>query len=408
MPEFSFSEKEWDKVRPSTVKKTGVSEALRNVLKLVPKDLKQLRDTDGCDEALSALTEMTKAVKKAEGMIKPKDDKNDALGKLDKWDDELSDARRMVEMHRQKLLLSSAEQDVQAMFAQLSAEVDAALDGAKKLAVAVAKQAKTGAKVDSNALAAQVQRYRRTQSNALLQTSKRGFQKAIRQIDAVKDGLDPKEVPLPEIAQAIKSKSGKLDEAIDTLGEVLAKIVARQGTIDGDDEISEEAKDLVDSYKDAVAQLKKFSTEAKRIDKLAHDLAEELKSTDGLDTASVQALLDRLRKVHQADNQLEDEVLALGYSLRDSSGDIQREYERLTSDPRWTVELNNVLRDWRAVSFDAFRTCSTPQESAQNQIDRAIDYLTGKGGAFDALGSQLEQQVKQERNVVKNRYGATD
>lgn len=408
MPEFSFSEKEWDKVRPASVKKTGVSEALRNVLKLVPKDLKQLKDSEACDEALTAVAEMLKAIKKADGMIKPKDDKNDALGKLGKWEDELGDAQRMVEMHRHKLLLSDAEHESQELFDRLDAEVDAALEGAMKLAVAVAKQVKAGAKVDSSALATQVQRYRRVQSDALLKTSKRGFQKAIRQIDAVKEGVDPKDIRLPEVVQQIKKKSGQLDEAINVLGEVLTKVVGKQSNVEGDDKISLAARKLIDRYKASVKQLKEYASGVKKLEKLAHDLADEIKAADGLDTASVQGLLERLTEVHESDNELEEDILALGFSLRDSQGEIQSQYEALTSDPQWTVELNNVMRDWRAVSFDVFRTCTTPQEAVQDQIDRAVEHFKDKNGAFDRLGSQLEDRIKRERSAVKNRYGATE
>jgi len=69
MPQFSFSEKEWDKIRPMSVKKTGVSEAMRAVLKGVPQELRALRELSDCDKATELLTELEAAFEKGKGMI---------------------------------------------------------------------------------------------------------------------------------------------------------------------------------------------------------------------------------------------------------------------------------------------------------------------------------------------------
>src|SRR6185312_14295028 len=101
MPVFSFTEKEWDRIRPSSVKKTGVTDGIKAVLKGVPKDLKALGDGKDCDKSVALLTELNAAFDKANGMIKPKDDKHDAAKKIKTWKAEVKDGCSMIELHKQ-------------------------------------------------------------------------------------------------------------------------------------------------------------------------------------------------------------------------------------------------------------------------------------------------------------------
>src|SRR5262245_18613060 len=140
MPVFSFTEKEWDKVRPSSVKKTGVSEAMRDILKGVPKDLKALADDKACDSAIKLLDEAGSVLDKAAGVVgKAKDDKHDAAGKLKTWRAEVKDGKEMVELHKDKLKYALANKAAEAKFSDLLDKVDKAVVEAQKLADQVQK-----------------------------------------------------------------------------------------------------------------------------------------------------------------------------------------------------------------------------------------------------------------------------
>src|SRR5262245_57433235 len=194
MPVFSFTEKEWDKVRPSSVKKTGVSEAMRDMLKGVPKELKSLADDKACDAAIKLLDDAGTVLDKAAGLVaKAKDDNLNAAGKLKTWRAEVKDGKEMVELHKDKQKYAIANKAVEAKFTGVLNDVESAIAEAKKLSDQMLKDLAGNKKVDIAGQTKLQQDFRGTQRNAREVTSKQGAIKQVKFIDEVhKAGLDPK------------------------------------------------------------------------------------------------------------------------------------------------------------------------------------------------------------------------
>src|SRR5215813_5911937 len=108
MSDFTFSEKAWDKVRPSSVKKTGLSEAMNAFLKTVPGgNTDGLKTTEACVKAIAAIGPLQLAMTKAVGMVSSaKDDTKGGAEALKKWNKEVKDG--VAALDARKLELSSA------------------------------------------------------------------------------------------------------------------------------------------------------------------------------------------------------------------------------------------------------------------------------------------------------------
>ena len=100
---LSFNEKAWDKIRPSSVKKTGVSEAIRAFEKGGPTQLKDLTTQEACTAAGELLESLEGKLKGAKGRFDPK--KNaDAVKTVSSWLGEVGDRRKMITLQSGKLV----------------------------------------------------------------------------------------------------------------------------------------------------------------------------------------------------------------------------------------------------------------------------------------------------------------
>lgn len=100
---LSFNEKAWDKIRPSSVKKTGVSEAIRAFEKVGPAQLKDLTTLEECTTAGDLLEVLQDKLKGAKNRFDPK--KNaDAVKTVSGWIGEVGDRCKMITLQNGKLL----------------------------------------------------------------------------------------------------------------------------------------------------------------------------------------------------------------------------------------------------------------------------------------------------------------
>lgn len=95
MAYLSFDEKAWDKIRPFTVKKTGVSEAIRAVEALVPKQAADLKTEAACDAAVEALDTLALKLTGAKGRLDAKKHA-EAIKKLVAWGSEVATRRKAM------------------------------------------------------------------------------------------------------------------------------------------------------------------------------------------------------------------------------------------------------------------------------------------------------------------------
>jgi hypothetical protein len=154
---LSFDEKTWDKVRPWTVKKTGVSEAIRAFEKALPKSLTDLKTSADCTTAEALLGTVGEKLEGAKTRLdKNKHEKE--LKTVSAWISEVALRRKMIAGHSDKLRETYAQQILQANAAMDSfvEKAEEALKAARKLASAVSDQSKeallAGARGDTNAL----------------------------------------------------------------------------------------------------------------------------------------------------------------------------------------------------------------------------------------------------------------
>lgn len=154
---LSFDEKAWDKVRPSSVKKTGVSEALRAVEKLVPKKADDLDAPSACSAAVEAVDTL---VDKLQGAKRRFDAKKheDAVKKVTGWVSEIAVRRKLITNQADALYkgydqaLAEANQEMDPYFERAEEAKSSAQDLHSRL-LDLAKQAMlAGAKGDNQTL----------------------------------------------------------------------------------------------------------------------------------------------------------------------------------------------------------------------------------------------------------------
>lgn len=105
MTTLSCDTKTWDKIRPSSVKKTGVSDAIDKALKAVPGgDPKKLADISACDKAKVALIDLIEKFTSAGVLVaKAKDDKKSAAETLKDWKSNAAKVLEEISASKDKL-----------------------------------------------------------------------------------------------------------------------------------------------------------------------------------------------------------------------------------------------------------------------------------------------------------------
>ncbi len=95
MAKLSFTDKDWDSIRPDSVTKTGLGGSIRAALKALPGgDTGKLADFDACDTAARLLNDLVIDIGKTQPLVqKAKDDKKDAAKTLKAWAKEADDAK---------------------------------------------------------------------------------------------------------------------------------------------------------------------------------------------------------------------------------------------------------------------------------------------------------------------------
>lgn len=406
MPTFSFTEKEWDKVRPSSVKKTGVSEAMRDALKGVPKDLKALADGKACDAATKLLDELDKTFEGAEGQIKKaKDDKHDAAGKLKNWRAEVKDGKRMLELQKEKLLFAAANKGAVEKFKGILDKVEETITAANKATEQIKKDLKANKEINISSHTKDQQNYRNVLRDGKDAVTKRGFIKLVKFInDFHLTGLDPGKIEVPDSVKKIEGKLDALEKAVDDLGEALEEAVEKQSTVKGDGALASEARKLLDEYKSSHKTLKILAGKGKTLLGQAKKAVGVVKASKIVETNKLIAVVTKLHETAQA---YEHEVLTEGYRSRNTDkGELHVKYAAMTKKPGFDEAMNEPFRDWRATVFDAIRLCTMPTSAVKKEVDDAIDYLIEIGGTTASQAEMLAKQVDKERREIAGKFGS--
>ena len=218
---ISITEKLWDGVRPDSVKKTGLSEAIRTFIKANPKGGPD--SPKGYDDLADAVKTLGEAIGKSEEPVKKaKDDKKGAAAKLKSWKEECSKAVEQLHKERNQLGLLKASAEADGRLKELAKTVDDAILLGKQLA----KDMAAGKITDNKKISQQLQDLRSAMRDGLKATQKDGFVDFIRTYDAVlKWKIDPAEVPLPPICKTIKSKLPELQAVAEDVRKEAEKVL---------------------------------------------------------------------------------------------------------------------------------------------------------------------------------------
>lgn len=406
MPQFSFTEKEWDRLRPSSVKETGVSAAMRAVLKNVPKDLKNLDTPAAADDAHGLLDKLDAALKKADELIKPKDDKNGAAAKaLKTWLGEISEARKLLVQHKDKLLLAAAALAAKAKMDELKGRVEEEVRKAVRTAQDIKAFVEAGdTGQNMTLLSNRVMGHQAVLRDAAKFTTKAGFIDFIKHEDAVRrTGVDPSDVPLPDSTAAVKQLVGALEKAsdaakaqLDALHDRVAAPVQK-----GEYFIDTAFKKLVAAAKAIDDKLKSQASVGRQLADQAKQVAELVKNGNDADTSK---LLDAVHKVHLKAVQYEHDTIGVSYSIRDSNGDLAKASAKLKRSPAWTEEHGKQMADWNSVVFTSLRPCTIASAALNQQIDRALKHLEAVGGATAQQAASLASRIKDDRQSLAAQY----
>src|SRR5262245_50009583 len=407
MPVFSFTEKEWDKVRPSSVKKTGVSEAMRDMLKGVPKELKALADDKACDAAIKLLDTADSVLDKAVGLVgKAKDDKHDAAGKLKTWRAEVKDGKEMVTLHKEKQKYALANKATEVKFTGILNDVEKSITEAQKLSAQVLKDLNANKTVDFGGLTKVQQDFRGTQRSAREATSKQGAVKLVKFIDEVhKAGLDPKKVELPSaVIKKIEGKVDELETQIDALGDALSQAVEKQSAVGGTGPAADEARKLLNEYKASHKKIKALGGQGKKLVAAAKKANQAIHASKVADTSKY---LDLIHKVHLASQQFEEEVLKESFRSRNKAGELAQKFAALKKMDGFDDKINQAIADWLTAIFDVVRTCTLPNGAAKDEIDDALAHVMSFGGATAGQAESQAKRITEERRALGNKYGST-
>ena len=208
MIEISITEKLWDGVRPSSVTKTGLSEAIREFIKANPKGT---RDTiKAFDDMDAAIKKLDTAIGKSEEAVKKaKDDKKGAAGKLKTWKGECDKAVEQLAEERKQIGLIKATAEADGKLKELDKTVDDCIILGNQLH----RDLVEGKIKDNKKIAQQLQDLRAAMRDSLKATQKDGFVDFIRTYEAVmKWHVNPADVPMPPSGKAIKPKIPVLQE----------------------------------------------------------------------------------------------------------------------------------------------------------------------------------------------------
>lgn len=399
MINISITEKLWDGVRPSSVKKTGLSEAIRTFTKLsakmpdTPKGFEEL--TKGIQVLASVITETESVVKKAT------DDKKGAAAKLKAWKSECDKAELDLEKHRQQTGLLKAVNEAEQKMKGLAQQVEDAITDA----AALVDEIKQGKLKDNKKAAQRLQDLRSAMRDGLKAVQKDGFVDYIRTIEPVLQWkLNPADVPQPPQAKKIKERLPVLQEAAEK-----ARVATEQLLVAGDvnrtGDVAELAADLVKSYRGLAKTLKGWLPAAKKLGTDAHALGDKFKEHVGKGTPH-DKLLPLLDKMHEKVMAFDTTTLTELARGRIARGDIQAERiklrDSLSGDARKQFEA--IASDEWNLCMVIYRELSEQVAEAHRQVDRVARLV---GAVSPEAGQAAELCVKRydgERSDLKNKF----
>jgi hypothetical protein len=400
MIKISITEKLWDDVRPGSVKKTGLSEAIRDFTKIASKATDTPKAFDDADAAVKTLAA---AIAAAEAEVKKHaaDDKKGAAAKLKGWKDECAKAGDDLGKQRTQLGLMKASVEADTALKDLDKTVDAEIAHAAQLEKDVA----SGKLKDTKAATTALQDLRNAMRDGLKATQKDAFADFIRTRKAVLDwGVKPEDVPLPPTAKAIKAKLPALEAAAEKARIAVEGLVASAGS-KRTGNVADLAKGLVADYHAIANKLKAYLPTAKKYGTDAHALGDKFKEQIGKGTPH-DKLLPILQSLHQKIMVFDTACVTEIARGRVSSGDVQAKRIKIRDGLQGTdrQEFEKIAsEEWNLVMV-IYRELSEQIAVAHRQVDRVIRLVSESSPQAQAAASTLGKKFEAERKALTSKF----
>jgi hypothetical protein len=401
--DISITEKAWDAVRPGSVKKTGLSEAIRGFTKANPAS--GLTTPQAFDVLDKAIEDLKKSIADAAKQVAaaPKDDKKGAAAKLKGWADEC--AKALVESQKQRTqagvlqAVAEAQKNVSETFAGINKNLD---EGRKMLV-----EIKGGKTFDPREIARVLQSVNTGYRDCNKFSQKDGFKGMIATYKAVMAWkVDTALVPLPPICQQIKAQLPAIEKLAAELRVAAEKAINADGRSrsgSGADlakklvvdyrKVGIELKGTIPGAKKYAADVKAFADDSKLVIKAGTDPAAAIKVVEKL-YEDIHALDERTMKAcargRTANGDLHRERLNIRDSL-DKTSDTYKQFEKICGD-EWAV----VMAIYQQVSAEVGK--------CYLQVERLLRLISTEAPAAAGAAKALLTRLDSERKGLISKY----
>lgn len=399
MIKIGITEKLWDGVRPSSVKKTGLSEVIRTSTKTLAKALQTPKDYDEADAAIVALD---KAIGEAAAAVKKcSDDKKGAAAKLKDWGDECEQARKALATQRQQAAIIAATVEADRMLKDKLKDVQDAIVAAGELERTV----KAGQMTDIKKATTQLQTFRDAMRDGLKVVQKDGFAEFIKQFEQPRTwGLDSKLVPMSPVAKTLKAELPALQAAAEKAREAVEGLVNAAGQQRVGD-VAELAKPLIKAYKEMNKKIKGFLGPAKKFSSDVHAVADKFKTLIAKGQTA-DKLLPIALQLHEKALEAERKTLEELARGRRSSGDVQalriKLRDSLEGKPRQEFE-GIASEEWNLIMV-TFREVSEQMADCHRQVQRVMRLIGDISEEARTVADQAADKCQKEVMSMRNSF----
>ena len=401
MISITITEKLWDGIRPGSVKKTGLSEAIR----AFAKANKGSPDTPKAyDDMIAAVGTLGTAIGKAEDAVKKaKDDKKGAAARLKTWKQECDKASGQLAAERKQLGLLKASKEADDSLKELAKQVDEAIKDAGQML----KDMESGALKDSKKISSGLQDLRGVVRNGLKATQKDGFVAYIRTFKQIMDwGVKPEDVPLPPNAKSIKEKMPTLEEAVEKV-RVKAEELLEEAAKGRTGEAADLAQDLIADYRKMKENIKAFIPAAKKFGTDTKVLGDRFKELIGKGTPYTK-LLELVQVMHGKIMTFEEKTLteiARGHIAR---GDVQAKRikirDSLRSKPKVYEEFEAIAsEEWNLIMV-IYREVSEQIAQSHRQVERVCRLIGDSSEEAKGPTDQLAKKFIDDVRDLTNKF----
>jgi hypothetical protein len=392
---LSITEKAWDAVRPSSVKKTGLSESIRALAKL-----NKAHDTPkGFDDLAAAVKSVQDAVEDAMSVVAKNkaDDKKGAAAKLAGWKTECAQAVNKAGYARDQVGLAA----VSAQCATFLNSVDDAIQTQLVAGKTLLKDIEAG-KLDSTQITIGVQRLYKALGDGTKYTQKDGFAGLAATRPALKLwNVNAADVPMPAIAKQIKANVDQLHTLAKSAGGALEGVVDNKDTSND----SKRGQALIAEFRGMRDNLKAGVAPAKKLNAQMQQLAEQIKQklATGGDPSRMMPVVEKSGK--GALEFYEDAVRELGRGR--NKGELVRARKEvrafLAGRPALATVEAAVEDEWR-VCMAVFKEISEPMDGAFQQLQRMARLIGDASPEARPQATKFAADLDNAHNMINNKY----